>query len=147
MRRLITITAVLVGSLLFAAAPVAADTGPGPEDPPPQEIVLQLTIDSTGSVNGRTGQAVIRGTVTCDVPAVAWVGGEVRQQVGRLHTIHGWFGTEVPCSATPTAWSAIARGDQGKFAGGPVSVDAWSEAFTENAYGFQFASASVRLSR
>jgi hypothetical protein len=141
MRRFAMVTA-LIAILLMTAAPVAADTEP-PGDPP-DPIVVLVTVDS-GTVAGRTGVATVRGTLTCDQDALGLVSGEMRQRVGRLHTIRGWYFAEVQCSTTPVAWSATVTPDQGKFAGGSASVIGWAEAYTETGYGFDESVATLKL--
>jgi hypothetical protein len=89
--------------------------------PPPLEI--SLTVNSTGKVNAKTGEATISGTVTCNHSAdSADIEVSLREPLGRF-TIHG-FGTDGPsCGPTPTAWFASVVGDNGKFGAGKATAD------------------------
>lgn len=147
MRHFIVALAVVSGSLLFTASPIAADTTPGGESTP---IVVELILDSVGSVDTRTGAVTVSGTITCDLPASGYLEGEVRQVVGRFHTIRGWFSASTSCSPEPARWSASAQPFEGKFAGGSAQVDAYAYAYAEGdppGEGFDSASASLRLHR
>jgi hypothetical protein len=146
MRQLILIVAVVSGSLLLAASPVAADTTPGGSTP----IVVNLTLDTVGSIDKQTGAVTVSGTITCDQAADGYIEGEVRQIVGRFHTVHGWFSASTSCSPEPARWSGSAQAFDGKFAGSSAQVDAYSYAYAEGdppAQGFDNKSGTLRLRR
>jgi hypothetical protein len=101
------------GTLVFSASDLGA----------PLEITVSL--NSTASVNKKTGTAMVGGTVTCSNPAEVDVYGQLRQKLGR-GIIPGGFYTHVSCDGE-TPWSAIARSDQGAFGSGSAEllVDAY----------------------
>jgi hypothetical protein len=111
--------------------------------PPPLEI--SLTVDPTGKVNQKTGEATISGTVSCNHAADSGdVEVSLRESLGRF-TIHG-FGVAGPsCGPTPTPWFATVVGDNGKFGPGKATADV--SAFACDFIGCADASvtASVRL--
>jgi hypothetical protein len=92
------------------------------EGPPLLEI--GVTVNPSGSVNAQTGVATVSGTVTCNAyVAFLNVSGNLRQNVGRFHTIQGSFGTTVECFAGhPAAWSATVTPESGKFGGGAAQI-------------------------
>lgn len=111
--------------------------------PPPIEV--SLTVDATGKVNPKTGEATISGTLTCDHPAESSdVEVNLRQPLGQF-TIHG-FGFDSPgCGPTPTAWFAAIVGDNGKFAPGKATADVSAFACDELTCDDASVTASVRL--
>ncbi|HLA17389.1 MAG TPA: hypothetical protein VJZ72_10865 [Candidatus Limnocylindrales bacterium] len=113
--------------------------------PPPLEV--DIRIDPTGSVNNKTGVASISGTVTCNQDAFAFVYGDLRQNIGRVFTVRGWFGTEMSCSTEPTDWSATITPESGKFAAGKATASANIEAYNGIEGAFDTASGSIRLGR
>jgi hypothetical protein len=122
----------------FASAGVtyyilAFDDTPGPpnggtlqisvtEAPFPQAVV---TVDPVGLVDPHTGVVTVSGTFTCADADFAFVDVTVTQRVGRF-TITGFgsFSTET-CDGQPHPWSAEVTGQNGKFAGGKATVDAF----------------------
>jgi hypothetical protein len=93
----------------------------------PPAPTIDLTIDSRGSFT-KAGTAVIRGTIACaNLSGSATEGIEVQvsQRVGRK-VIRGFGFGEGSCTETPTAWSVEVAGENGRFAGGPVQVDAFT---------------------
>jgi hypothetical protein len=119
--------AIPIVLLAASASPALADTGGGSGD-----LGLDAIAITSASVNGRTGIATVSGTISCsqDVSDV-FVGAQLDQVVGRFHTVRGWGGTTVSCSAVEgiAAWTAIVRADQGKFAGG--NATAYAEGYVE----------------
>jgi hypothetical protein len=111
--------------------------------PPPIEV--SLTVDSTGKVNQKTGEATIGGTITCSRTAdFSEVDVTLRQAIGRF-TIHG-FGVEAPeCGPTPTNWFASIAGDNGKFGAGKATADVFAFACDVGSCGEASVLASVRL--
>jgi hypothetical protein len=111
--------------------------------PPPIEV--SLTVDSTGKVNQKSGEATISGTITCSRTAdFSEVDVTLRQAIGRF-TIHG-FGAEAPeCGPTPTNWFASIAGDNGKFGAGKATADVFAFACDVSSCGEASVLASVRL--
>ena len=90
------------------------------EAPPPLE--LGLTIDPVGTVDGRTGVATIRGTVTCSQPVLLDLFGDLRQRLGRSVS-SAFFDIGVSCNGQ-TRWSADVSPENGLFVAGRVAVNA-----------------------
>ncbi len=113
--------AVLVAMLampLVTAVPALAAPGPGDSDLGLDDItVTSTTIDS------KTKELTVSGTVTCSEPLSVFVEASVRQDVGRFNTVHGGGGTEVACDGE-TAFSLTASTFEGSFGGGSATVDA-----------------------
>jgi hypothetical protein len=75
-------------------------------DVPPPPLDVNLTLDDTARL-GLPGAVTVSGTVTCNAEAQAEISGTIRQQQG--HTVvRGDLFTVVPCSTTPTSWTATA---------------------------------------
>jgi len=64
-----------------------------------------VTFDQTAGVNTRTGDAVVRGEVTCARPARLHLEGELRQGSADRVGARGTFGVEVACDGR-TGWTA-----------------------------------------
>jgi len=96
------------------------------EGPPLLEI--GVTVNPSGSVDSKTGVATVSGTATCSAyVAFLNVSGNLKQNIGRLTTIRGSFGTTVECFAGhPAAWSATVTPDSGKFGGGAAQVSVFA---------------------
>ena len=90
--------------------------------PPP--ISVDVTVDSKGTFNAKTGSATITGTLTCSGEDAQFAGVTVdlRQLVGRF-TVLGSGSIEASCTSSPQPWSVEVLPITGKFAGGrTVSV-------------------------
>lgn len=111
------------------------------EAPPPVEI--DLTLDSNGSVQSKTGSVEIRGTVTCSAPAFIGVDAFVQQRKGRV-LIQGGGSTGVECDGT-TPFTLIVTGGNGLFTSGKADVQASAFACDEFGCSFDDAFASVKL--
>ena len=83
--------------------------------PPPP--TLDLTVDSRGSFDSKTGYATLRGSYTCTDAGYLEVYGDVSQTVGRIATIRGSFGffAEGTCDGTSHRWTAQVQPSSGKF--------------------------------
>jgi hypothetical protein len=92
------------------------------EGSPPLE--LGVTVDAFGTLDTKTGVASVSGTVTCNsYVAFLSISGELKQNVGRFHTIRGSFGTTIECFAGhPAQWTASVVPESGKFGGGSALV-------------------------
>jgi hypothetical protein len=98
--------------------------------PPPP--VLDLTVDSGGSFDSRTGLATIRGTITCtggDVEGKNFIDVQLTQTVGRFR-FNANGGTGFSCDGTTQAWAVELTSDSGNFGGGKASVVAFAFACT-----------------
>lgn len=104
-------------------------------------VELGLTIDPTGSVNASTGEATIRGTITCAEAVSGILDGFIRQRIGRAFLTGGFF-TFFECDGV-TSWQVQVVADNGLFAGGRVEVTANAFAFDRD---FIRDSTTVRLS-
>jgi len=85
-------------------------------------LVLDATVDPTGNVD--QGVVTLTGTVTCSqTPDFAFIDLSLRQKVGQ-RTIEGFGSTDVgACGPTPTAWTVVLEGFNGRFAGGQATAD------------------------
>lgn len=110
--------------------------------PPPLQI--ELEVDDSASLSRSTGAVTVTGTATCDREALIGIDGRVRQRAGRLF-IDAFFFAEVPCSPDGTTWSAEAFPQNGTFAGGRATVDAFAFSFEDE--GFDEVSAQIRIKR
>jgi hypothetical protein len=112
-----------VALLLGGVAPVLADTTGGGN----ADLGLDAVNVTAASVNSRTGIATVSGTISCsqDLTGV-FVSAEIDQVVGRFHTLRGWGGTVVDCSAADgtAGWTMTIQPDQGKYANGRATINA-----------------------
>jgi hypothetical protein len=106
-------------------------------DVAPPAPTIDLTVDSTGSFT-KSGTAIIRGTIACtgvvspDVIPQDTTGGlisiDASQSVGR-RTIRGSSsGFDQQCPTAVTPWTIEVIGDNGRFGGGAVQVNAFASA-------------------
>jgi hypothetical protein len=99
--------------------------------PPPPPPTVDITVDPVGRVDPSSGIATFSGTYTCTNSDHIVINGSVRQNVGRLFTIQGYFNfydfrdanDADPCDGTPHPWTANATPESGKFGGGRATVD------------------------
>ncbi|WFE50399.1 hypothetical protein [Micromonospora sp. WMMD1155] len=76
--------------------------------PPPAQLELELAVATDGIANRVNGNAVLHGTVTCNVPASVTMDGTVTQVVKKV-IVRGSFSTHVTCTpGSPTPWTAAA---------------------------------------
>lgn len=85
-------------------------------------LVLDVTVDPSGQVD--RGVVTLTGTATCSTSTdFAFVELTLRQKVGQ-RSIEGSGGTDVgACGPTPTAWTIVLEGFNGRFAGGNATGD------------------------
>lgn len=113
--------------------------------PPP--IELALTVDSSGKVNPKTGEATITGTVMCSTATSdAAVDAELREPMGRF-TIRGFGGSGMACGPEPVAWSMVVVGDNGRFGPGRTTANVWAFACDAFSCADVFVTTSVRLGK
>ena len=93
--------------------------------PPPPTI--DVTVDPTGTVSGRTGVAHLSGTYTCTDADFIDVFGDVTQPVGRAAVTGSFeFFDESTCDGTSRAWTADVFPNVGKFAAGKAMTVTFS---------------------
>lgn len=90
---------------------------------------LNLTIDPTASVNAKTGEATIRGTITCAEPVSGVLDGFMRQRAGRVFLTGGFFAFFECDGVNSLSWELQVVADNGLFKGGSVEVTANAFAF------------------
>ena len=113
--------------------------------PAPVQLDLSVSVDDTGRFL-KDGSAVIGLTVTCNIPASAWINVDLLQQVGRF-SVDGWAETSLECGPDPVHVSLAVLGEGGKFAGGRATARVYGEAWSpqEDTYDDEFVATSVRL--
>ena len=144
----------LVLGLVLAAMPmstVLADTGPGGGN---ADLGLESVTITGGTVASKTSLVTMNGSITCTQDLTAFVEVDVSQVVGRFNTIRGFGGTEVTCLAADgtASFSTSFFADQGKFAPGNVTVNAFADVsfcdevdcFDDSAF---FGPATIHLGR
>jgi hypothetical protein len=113
--RLLATMLVMLGLLTLGVTPAVAQ----------QELTVDVTIDQA-TVDPRTGEVTLSGTVTCSEPALVDIFGELRQQVGRIFTVRGFFGVFVECPGPEgTTFSVTVIADQGRFTPGRARLIAF----------------------
>jgi hypothetical protein len=113
--RLLVTVLMALGLLASNAAPSVAQEG----------LVVDVTIDQA-TVDPRTGDVTLTGTVTCSEPAVVDVFGELRQSVGRVFTVRGFVGVFVECPGPEgTTFSVTVVPDVGEFRPGRARLIAF----------------------
>ncbi len=100
---------------------ISLDWGP----PPP---TLDITVNPSGQVDTRTGEATVSGTATCTNAQWASAYVELRQAVGRLITVTGSGSAGLTCDGAPHTWAAEVYPYSGKFAGGKAAGTAYASA-------------------
>jgi len=134
------------GSLVFSATAgvtyylLAFDDTPGPPNGGTLQINVSevqlpevaVTVNPTGGVTPKAGVITASGTFTCTNTNAALIFVTVTQSAGRF-TISGSTNLDAdPCDGQPHPWSAEVTGDDGRFAGGKASVDAFMLACITN---------------
>ncbi|MFE5207370.1 hypothetical protein [Streptomyces sp. NPDC056600] len=101
---------------------------------PPVELTLGMTLDSTGTVDAKTGQATVGGAISCDKPARVTVMGAVHQY--QKHATDAAIGGSIEnvvvncVPGGPVPWSAtVTPRDTGQvFRPGTLTVRATAKA-------------------
>jgi hypothetical protein len=92
---------------------------------PQEELTVDVSIDQA-TVNPRTGEVTLTGTVTCSERALVDIFGELCQQVGRIFTVRGFFDVFVECPGPEgTTFSVTFASDQGRFTPGQARLIAF----------------------
>jgi hypothetical protein len=102
--------------------------------PPPPAMVFSLELNPAGTVKRQTGVATVSGKVVCSAATTAQVSGIVSQRAGRFAIASGNFYINVPCSTTPTTWSANVTSYGTPFNAGQAQADVQGNAY-DPAYG------------
>jgi hypothetical protein len=92
-------------------------------------LILDVTVDPTGEVD--RGLVTLTGTATCSTTSdFAFIDLSLTQRVGK-RTIVGFGSTELTsCGPTPTQWTLVLEGFNGRFAGGNATADVFMFACT-----------------
>jgi len=115
------------------------------EAPPPPQI--SLTVDPIGTFDPATGRATVSGTATCTgVADFANLNGTVTQTVGRF-TVSGFFFAPLVCDGATHSWTATTTFNNGRFAGGPATVQVFAFACNASGCGEDAVTQQVRLRR
>jgi hypothetical protein len=76
---------------------------------PPAQLSVNVTPGTVGNVDHASGLATISGTVTCNEDATVSVSGALDETLTKAILATGNFSVSIPCSTTPTAWTATVR--------------------------------------
>jgi HYR domain-containing protein/Kelch motif protein/galactose oxidase-like protein len=87
---------------------------------PPLEITL--TVDGFGSVDSKSGVAVVSGTVQCSRTATGWVSGVLSQVISNRVTLSAFYSTYMTCPTQATAWTSVVTPTGGRFKAGKADV-------------------------
>ena len=126
---LVAMLAMALTTAIPALAQEAAAGGPGGPGGPDDLGLESINITST-TIDPKTKEVTVSGTVTCSSPLDVFVQSNVRQDVGRFNTIQGFGGTEVACDGE-TPLSLKVSPFEGRFGGGGAEVSAGAFAFNE----------------
>jgi hypothetical protein len=72
--------------------------------PPPPALGLELTVDSAGRVDQRTGKARVSGTLRCTIATSANRYGVLTQRLTRFALASSSANVYAPCSPVPSRW-------------------------------------------
>ena len=105
--------------------------------PPPVPFSFELAIDTT-TVNAKTGQVTIAGTVLCTTAGRFEIYLTAVQRAGRelIHSDGGWTGLDCDPSG-PMRWSVRLTGSDGVFKGGAATMSGYAYG-----YGYEYESGS-----
>ena len=112
---MVTVAASMAAMVVVAMVPAFAAVES-------EDLMRNLTITST-TIDPQTKAVTVKGAVTCSQETTfAFVGVEVSQVVGRLHTVSGFaFERFRPCEGR-TPFTFRLRADEGRFAPGEAKV-------------------------
>ena len=95
-----------------------------------------MTVNDRGSVNRHNGQATVSGTITCSASTNAYLNGQATERLNRFSLAQGSFSTSLPCSTTPSKWTATVTPSSAPFGKGQAQVDvtvnAWDPTYYSN---------------
>jgi hypothetical protein len=118
---MVTVAAMMAAMVVVAMVPAFAQVDR-------EDLVRDLTITST-TIDPQTKVVTVEGTVRCSqVTNFAFVGAEVSQVVGRLHTVRGFdFERFRPCEGR-TFFTLRIAADEGRFGPGEATVRVFADA-------------------
>jgi hypothetical protein len=92
----------------------------------PIPLVIDVSIDQTGTVDLVSGLAMVHGTVACSKPTLVTLSGQVQEAFGRFSVV-GSFTTQASCVGT-SEWTVVVSAT-GRFTPGNATVEALGQAF------------------
>ena len=131
MRRFL-FSAVVAIALVFSIVPTAVADTDGPDGD--GDLGLDgIAITSVAAL--KSGDVRVTGTIQCSED-LEWIQVyvDIRQDVGRFHSVVGFGGNEIACSADPgtASFSVIVEPETGRF--GPNRAQTQGEAWTEECW-------------
>jgi hypothetical protein len=99
-----------------------------------------LTIDGTGLLDRASGAVTVSGSVACSEPGTVVLAIAIEQRPGQAGV-----DAEVPCSQTPSAWSATVSPTSGRFVPGRAHVTAQAGLCSQLVCDIKQASATIRV--
>jgi hypothetical protein len=91
-------------------------------DQAPPAPTIDVTVNPTGAFDSKTGEAIVKGTVTCEgVAEFAGLDVQVEQRVGRGSVMGAGF-ADVTCDGVTHPFSVRVAPFNGKFAGGKAAT-------------------------
>lgn len=116
--------AIVPIAVALAATPVVAHGDGGEGD-------LGLSIAITDASVARDGSATVSGALECAVDLHdVYLGIEINQPLGRLHSIRGWSSSSVDCTASAGAeFTVTVIPENGRFGASQAFVAGWAEFF------------------
>ena len=128
-RRRIIVAAMAAFALLLAISLVTALATPAASAAEPS--LRNLVIRSV-TIDPQTKVATVKGAVTCMRGDFLTVDVEVRQMVGRLHTVRASAFKDVACDGR-ISFTLRLRNDEGRLGPGDANVDAFAFTYNEEA--------------
>ena len=88
-----------------------------------EPLTIAITLNSSGSVDSKTGIATMSGTVSCSRPTqFFFVQGELVQTIANRAVLRGSFFTQVDCVQPSGIWSATVSASNGRFKAGKADA-------------------------
>lgn len=132
----LTLAFALLWSLL--AATLVAPAANASEVNVSNLVIKSVTIDP------QTKVATARGAVKCTGAGRAYIGVEVSQTVGRLHTVYAFGQKRIDCDGRKSFTIRLTN-EQGRLGPGEARVRSYAEAFTRFDYDFARFSKVMRV--
>jgi hypothetical protein len=108
-----------------------------------QPLEIEVTLDPSGKVNNKTGEATISGTVFCSYPTLVTLYGGIQEKVNHF-LLHGGFDSQVYCMGE-TAWSTELSAENGIFKGGKASADVTAYSYDDFFYDEDQVAQTIKL--
>lgn len=133
------LTAMMV--LVMAAVPARAHGG-GEEE----ELGVDLQVSSVSRVP-KTGELLVRGSITCEEAAEAWLWASAQQSVGRFGMVEGeGYKEEVSCGPQAKSYSLTISAYTGRhFQGGKVNLYIYADACGPETCGYDYHEMTARV--